>query len=378
MKHLKVSSLKAGMAFTHPVYVDSQNLLVPENIEIREKDIARLEKWGIEIVKTEGNLIEKTQNRGEPLSAAGLCLVEDKQIHSLYNTCLMNLGLLFDGLLKKVPIAPEKCTDIVTKLLPKIGKASEDWLNYALCVNRNQEYLTQSSLNTMICASVIGSKMSLSNETLKQLGLAALLHDVGMQWIPKSIRAKKEKLLPKEFEAIKAHPLYSYKIMTEKLRCSKEVAGIAMRHHERWDGKGYPSHLAGDTLPLTTRILSLADAFEAMMWDKPYRESLLGYKAIRQIINDNSRRFDAEVVKVFVQCMGIYPVGSFVILNRGAVGLVVQSRPVTPLRPMIRILVTEEGKKLEKDQRVLLDLLKDQSSFIVRSFNPRVEKKFTM
>lgn len=163
--------------------------------------------------------------------------------------------------------------------------------------------------------------------------------------------------------------------MTGTLRFPEEIARISLLHHERWDGKGYPRQLAQKQIPLTTRILSVADAFEAMMRDKPYRESLLGYNAVRQIINDNSRRFDADIIKVFVRSMGIYPVGSFVVLNDGSVGLVVKIHAEAPLRPVIRILVTKEGEKIAKDEKVLVNLLENQSSFIARPFNPKAPQK---
>ena len=366
------------MAFTHPVYIDSEHLLVPENIEIRTKDIARLEKWGVQEVQTEGNPIKKVKTKELPPSAADFCIVESKQVHSLYHSALVSLKTLFLDLLKKQPTAPKSFADIVGELLPQVGKFGEDWLNYGLSANRNKDYLIQSSLNTMIYSLVIGYKLNFSHETLSQLGLAALLHDVGMQWVPGEIRAKTKKLEHRELKAIKLHPLYTYKVITEKLRHPLEVAEIAMGHHERWDGQGYPSRLSGEKIPLSMRILSLADAFEAMMWDRPYRKSLLGNKAIRQIISDNSRRFDTKIVKIFVQCLGIYPVGSFVSLNNGAIGLVVKTHPVAPLRPMVRILLTEEGKRLKKNQRVFLDLLQSQNTFIVRSFNPKAEKEFAM
>jgi HD-GYP domain-containing protein (c-di-GMP phosphodiesterase class II) len=150
----------------------------------------------------------------------------------------------------------------------------------------------------------------------------------------------------------------------------EEVGQIAMCHHERWDGKGYPRGLEANKIPVGARILSVTDAFVAMSKDRPDRDSLLGYTAIRQILNDNSRRFDPAILKIFIKSIGIYPRGSIVILNSGAIGKIHRIRSTAPLRPGLQILIDAKGRK-PKQEKEFVDLFSEKDLFITRAVDPK-------
>jgi hypothetical protein len=98
---------------------------------------------------------------------------------------------------------------------------------------------------------------------------------------------------------------------------------------------------------------------------------MIGYTAMRQILNDNSRRFDSNIVKVFLKGMGIYPLGSVVILNDGSIGTVVRTHASVPLRPVVQILVDSGGTRMENGNGEVIDLLENTTLFIVRAINPQ-------
>jgi hypothetical protein len=124
------------------------------------------------------------------------------------------------------------------------------------------------------------------------------------------------------------------------------------------------------------RIVSVADAFEAMVSQKPYRNSMMGYQAMKNLLSDNSRRFDPDVLKAFIQTMGIYPIGSIILLNNGALARVVEIHGSAPLRPKIRVLIDEFGKVFKQEDGDLIDLLTEKSLFIARAVDPKeVAKK---
>jgi hypothetical protein len=124
------------------------------------------------------------------------------------------------------------------------------------------------------------------------------------------------------------------------------------------------------------RIVSVADAFEAMVSQKPYRNSMMGYQALKNLLSDNSRRFDPDVLKAFIQTMGIYPIGSIILLNNGSLARVVEVQGTAPLRPKIRILIDEFGKVFKQDEGDTIDLLTEKSLFIARAVDPKeVAKK---
>jgi HD-GYP domain-containing protein (c-di-GMP phosphodiesterase class II) len=170
---------------------------------------------------------------------------------------------------------------------------------------------------------------------------------------------------------MKAHPLYAYKIVCKELLYSEDVGVVALQHHERWDGDGYPRRIAGADIELSARIVTVADAFEAMVSEKSYRNSMVGYQAMKNLLSDNSRRFDPDVLKAFIRTMGIYPIGSIVLLNNGSVARVVEVHGEAPLRPRIRILIDEFGKAYEQDEGETIDLLSEKGLFIARAIDPK-------
>jgi len=165
--------------------------------------------------------------------------------------------------------------------------------------------------------------------------------------------------------------LQSYKIITKELLYPDDVGIIALQHHERWNGEGYPRRIAGQEIELPARIVSVADAFEAMVSEKAYRDSMKGYEAMKNLLSDNSRRFDPDILKAFIKVMGIYPIGSVVFLSNAAIARVIGVHQDAPLRPKLRIIVDEYGTQFLSNDGEVLDLLTEKSIFIVRALNPK-------
>jgi HD-GYP domain-containing protein (c-di-GMP phosphodiesterase class II) len=231
--------------------------------------------------------------------------------------------------------------------------------------------LAKNSINTAVLSALISMELNLPNYKILQIIIAALLHDVGMLRIPKEIVEKKGVLAQEELRSIQTHPLHTYQIVCKELGYPEEVGTAALQHHERWDGEGYPQHLSGETIDLGARIISAADAFEAMVSRKPYRNSLMGYQAMKNLLSDNSRRFDPNILKAFIKTMGIYPIGSIILLNNGNYARVVEVQGAAPLRPKIRILMDKAGTAYKKDEGTIINLLAERDLFIARAVDPR-------
>ena len=372
MKNIKVSDLKPGMKFTAPVYLDGENLLVPEKIEVKEKDIKRLVRWNITEVQTEGELID----RNDISSDLDIKVtIGDHKILELYEKSINDLDNIFTIVRNNEPVSSEDIDSIVTVMLSLLNSKPEELRLLTITPHKTKNILAQSSLNTMILAMLIGIQMKMISHKLLHLSVAALLHDIGMTKIPESLLSKKGELTQQELLTIKSHTILSYKLITKTFKYPEEVGRIAMFHHERWDGKGYPKGLKGNEIPVASRILSIADAFEAMVRERPYRDSMIGYKAIKEILKDNSRRFDSVIIKLFIKSMGLYPVGSIVILNNGTIGRVKSIHQESPLRPVVEMIMTPEGRIIKENNRKEIDLFADKTVFIVRAINLNELKK---
>jgi len=168
---------------------------------------------------------------------------------------------------------------------------------------------------------------------------------------------------------IRTHPIYSYRVIAKELKYPEEIAVIALQHHERWDGQGYPRKLKGEDINLAARIVAVADSYIAMLNNRPHRNSMIGYTAMKNVLNDNGSHFDPKILKVFLESMGIYPIGSVVQLSTSAIGRVVETHADAPLRPAIELIIDEYGNK--RGEREVLDLLTRKGVFIVKAVDPK-------
>lgn len=145
----------------------------------------------------------------------------------------------------------------------------------------------------------IGIKMGFNQENLRELELSGLFHDIGKISIPDAILNKPSKLTKEEYEIIKKHPEFSYQILRAADEYS-DLAITALYHHERWDGKGYPKGLKGEEIPLFSRIINVADAFEAMTSQRPYKKVISKDDAVKELIRCSGTQFDSKIVDIFV------------------------------------------------------------------------------
>ncbi|MBN1799307.1 MAG: HD-GYP domain-containing protein [Spirochaetales bacterium] len=371
MIEIATTNLKPGMKFDAPVYIDEKNILVPPGIPIKAKDIERLKRWEIASVRTNGNEI-KGESEQAAVSPALLFEMEpeDKQCLDVYYHSLTKLKEVFIDIRKQNKITHDTIDRIVNDLYQHVKEHKNKMIQLVLQSEKHADDLTTNSVNCTIIAIVIGLILKTISHRILLLASGALLHDVGMLRIPEEIVNKKEDLTEKELNLIKTHPIYSYQIISKELKYADEIAQIGLYHQERWDGKGYPKQLNKENIPLFARIVAVADSYVAMVKERPYRGHMIGYDAIKTIIRDNFKRFDPNVVKAFLKGMGIYPIGSIVLLNNGAIARVNEINSNAPLRPKIDIIIDEHGDKLQESKS--MDLLRSGDLFIVRAVDKKV------
>ena len=142
--------------------------------------------------------------------------------------------------------------------------------------------------------------MGLNDNLRNTICQAAMLHDIGKIGIPDSIVLKPKRLTSKEWDVIKLHPISGAEL-AEMGGCNQEVVRAILCHHERWDGQGYPLGLSGGNIPLSARILAIADAYDAMTTDRPYRKSLSHQKAVAELEDGAGSQFDPYLIEVFIK-----------------------------------------------------------------------------
>ena len=368
MNYLNADSLEIGQTFTHPLLLidDDDTVFLPAKVPVRERDIQRLYSWNITQIKTLGVSCES--NEADIILEVVWSLSEDNPLSPLYNNAIKKFDLILERIYNHEKVAIKEIEKISASIMDMVEKNS---LNSVRLVLNNSVYTklhAKASVTTALLAITIGIHMELPRHRLFNLCSGALLHDVGMQRIPQDILEHQRALLKEEMDTLKVHPRHSYHIIKE-MHMKEDVAQIALQHHENWDGGGYPSKLQGNDIILEARILAVVDSFDAMINDRPWRKSFVGYEAMRSILSDNQRRFDPAVVKSFIQAMGLYPVGSLVLLSDGSVGQVISTNADAQLRPKLHIIIGHNGEEYTLDRAPVVDLLEKKSLYIVHALD---------
>jgi len=379
MNKYRVEELKPGMVFNKAVYIDMNNILVAPMVPLKEDDINRLIKWGIEEVETAGDLIkmgEETAKEEESIKEKVHKLTEmmdaksdleeavhEKDLPQLYKDMVVLIQDIFEKVRNGVGYDKNKIIDAVRVLIDKVKKDKSRALEESMREHEG-EYLYTLSVSVVLLAIVTGISLGYGDHRLIPLGVGALMHDIGMVRVPNYITEKKSSLTSDEYNRIKTHPIYGYRIITKELELTNEIATIALQHHEAYDGSGYPRKSKGDDISEFAKIVSICDTFVAMTCERSYRDEHLSYNAMKNIVSESNRRYDPELVKVFLSNMAIYPVGSIVQLNNNLIGRVVSANPDLPLRPKISVLIDEFGDKVTKEK--VIDLQEMSSLFITK------------
>lgn len=204
------------------------------------------------------------------------------------------------------------------------------------------DYTFYHSVNVAVLSIVLGVALKLNKEELYELGLAALLHDIGKVFISKDILLKPGKLTDEEFDEIKTHSDKGYTYLREKFQIPlKSYMGV-LEHHERFDGSGYPSGKKGREISLFGRIISIADVYDALTSDRPYRKGLLPSDGMEYIMGGCGTMFDPDFVKIFARKVAPYPLGTCVKLSDNKLGIVVKNYEDCCMRPKVKIIKENE------------------------------------
>ena len=225
------------------------------------------------------------------------------------------------------------------------------------------DYTYGHCLNVTVLSVVLGTALKLNKNTIYQLALGALVHDIGKMFIEKKILNKPSRLTFEEFEAIKKHSELGYTYLAEKLDIPEESTLAALQHHEQRNGNGYPNGLEGDDIHLFGRIISVADVYDALTADRPYRKAMLPSDAIEYIMGGYDTMFDPKCVHALVKKVAPYPIGTCVRLSTGEAAIVVKNFEVTSLRPLVKLIKdnkpTNEYINLSQDRSALSITVKE-------------------
>ncbi|MEH7236499.1 HD-GYP domain-containing protein [Bacillus sp. JJ1562] len=255
----------------------------------------------------------------------------------------------------KLPLAEIKRT-----VIPIIQTASEipQFFHLFYQLQSADDYTYRHNIGVGVIATLIGKWLSLSDKDLSALTIAATLHDIGKTKIPTEILNKPGKLTKAEYEIVKKHTIYGYEILKNTDGINHEISLVALQHHEREDGKGYPFGLKGSKISYLSKIVAVADVFHAMSSNRVYHDATPFYQVIKQMNDDMFGKLEPTILVPFLQHIMNALIGHRVLLTDSKIGSIKYINPYDLLNPLVEVSNTIIDLSVQKSiqiERVLSD-----------------------
>lgn len=352
---VKTWELKEGLILEKDVFSITNRPIIPSKTVLTKELIDVLQAFLIEEVHVKNILVD-----GTPFKAKESRGIDEKNIverSSFSDKFLQTVREYKKEFLKWQSGLQVDVAKIRTLLLPLIDEmeTSSSELFFLHHYSTEKEYLYQHSIATGLFSAFIGKKLNYSKGRILQLALAGCLADCGMAKIPASILNKKGSLTEEEFNEIKQHPSYSFKMVQGSPLLREEGKLATIQHHERLDGSGYPLGLKGDSIHPFAKIIAVADTFHAMTSARLYKKKQSPFKVLEMINEDNFGKFDITVIKALQSGIMNVSIGSKVKLSNGLVGEILFIEEKSPTRPLIKLFGNNQIIHLEKHRDIFIE-----------------------
>jgi HD-GYP domain-containing protein (c-di-GMP phosphodiesterase class II) len=232
---------------------------------------------------------------------------------------------------------------IVDEILAELRGQSDTAFSVAT-IRSVDEYTFVHSVNVCLYCLMLGTALAYDTGTMRKLALGALLHDIGKTNYPELVK-RAGPLTAEEFAALQGHTTDGYEMLRNHDGVDLLSAHMAFQHHERLDGSGYPRGLRDEQILPFARIAAVADVYDAMTGDRPYKPAMAPHEAMAVILEQAGTKLDAYLVRQFAQRIAVYPAGTIVGLSDGRIGVVSAQTDLGPTRPCVRVL-TDETQQL--------------------------------
>lgn len=355
MRLRNTKSLKAGDKLAKTIYNEHGISLVQQGMTLSDNMIKHLIRQNISYVylsdeRTDDIMIDQV-------------ITDDLRVHAI--GIIKETFTRFDDhkTLEKAFIHEDQTRElksVVDQLLSQMTSQQEEAISLLADLFITDDYTFQHSLNVTIYTLAIGKKLNYTESQLSEIGLGALLHDIGKVFVDKSILLKPGPLDKDEYEAMKNHTELGFTFIRKNTSLASVVAHCAYQHHERLDGSGYPRKLKTNDIHPYAKIIAVADVFDAITSDRIYREGMLPHEGLEILYAEANSKFDLQIVDAFKKSVAIYPTGLTVTLSDSRTGVIERQNTHYNDRPVIRILQHKDHlieEPYELDLSKVLDIV---------------------
>lgn len=288
-----------------------------------------------------------------------------KKILEVYNGAVdVVKNVMGEVRMGKIPKS-EPVNEIVGEITQSVLSDSNAIIGLTMIKNYDN-YLYNHSVNVSIISLSVGRYMKLPDSELHALGVGALLHDIGKTGVSENIIRKPGGLSSEEWEKIKEHPLLGSNIIKRMEGMDETIGRLIYEHHIKYDHTGYPQTTS--SLHPLSQIITISDAYDALTTLRVYQQPHNPVDAIKVMSNFSGRHFNPDILKAFINMIGLYPIGTMVRLSTNEIGIVVRVEGESSEIPVVKVLYGSDGNELEKPYE--LDLMERKDISILSTVNP--------
>ncbi|MEH7381987.1 HD-GYP domain-containing protein [Bacillus sp. JJ1533] len=337
---VRISQLQEGCILSNDIFSLTNKPIIPKKTVLTNEHIQVLQMFLVKDVQVESFLIN-----GEPFTPTEL--IEEVEVVEKVNTIVEDYLIsvkeykrLFQSWRAGALVEISKVRQILLPLFKRILEQPKELFSLHRYTNR-EDYIYHHSIMLGLLSGYLGKKLKYSEADCNHLAMAGLLSDCGMSKIDPKILLKNSSLTLAEYNEVKKHPLYSYR-MIEKIALIKDSVKLAVfQHHERMDGTGYLLGVTGERLHPFSKIVAVADVYSAMTLEKPYSNRQSPFKALEEIRRESFGKFDMEAVEALTNGVGNISIGTKIKLSNGQSGEIVFIDKSHPTRPLLKVSENE-------------------------------------
>lgn len=363
MRYVPAAFLREGMTVAKTLYGKNNERLLVRGVTLNEKIIQSIRRLKIPGLYIDDDISRDIENIG---------IISDE----LRLKTIDGLKSIFQSVSSGARITEDSLTVVRARIESIIDELME---NKNVMINMFDlkcfdDYTYSHCVNAAVLSVIIGMAMNLDRETLSRLAMSAVLHDIGKMFVDKSILNKPAVLTKEEFDHIRQHSILGYNYARESFLLSNACHPGIRDHHERFDGSGYPDGKTGSEISLFGRIISVADVYDALTSERPYRSAMSPSEAMEYIMGHSGTEFDPSIVSSFLRSVAPYPVGSTVLLSNGCTAIVVENYANFGLRPKVRV-IADHGEPVQPYEINLSTDFNALSVTIVGMIEPPADKQ---
>ncbi|SEC56637.1 HD-GYP domain-containing protein [Paenibacillus sp. GP183] len=349
MRKVSIQVVNPGDKLARDITMDNGNALLVSGRELNTVLIQRLKAQGIDTVYIEDKLTEDIR----PFET----LNEETRLRTI-QAMRHSVTLTEDPVLDARAAVPKLSSifrDVFRGLLNDIMQQGPMLIHLAdLFVT--DDYLFHQAINVTALSIIVGVSKGYSEKQLEELGIGALLADIGMVKLPKSLWNKQSSLSAEEREQLRRHPEEGYLFLRKQEDISMLSALCARQHHERYDGKGYPHGLKEDEIHEYAQIIAIADVYSALTSTRMHRQRYTPGEALEYLYGAGNSQFSLSLLQLFTSQVAVSPVASTVLLNTGQLGVIAEVKPSLVTRPIVRIIRESDGSTAQLQRNLDLSL----------------------